>query len=275
MKRRKITISVSVALLLVAGPALVLSAAQANATQTKAGTRAAQEAKTEKFTLCRTDSTVTVTGQGGHYLVDNNNFMGRGECLTGSRTTSAFRVSVSRATSTGPDSDAYPNILVGCSWGVCSTHSTLPAKVSKLGDPVTTWHTDEKAGGWWAAAYDMWFDPRPIRTGQASTEMMIWLNAQGLYNPAGMGWPVVRIDGAQWYVLTWITGNGHQTWRYVQFRKYTPRWSVTDLDMKPFYRYMEDQGWITPSWYALNIEAGFEIWNGGAGLTTTAFSART
>jgi hypothetical protein len=228
--------------------------------------------RTGKFLLCRQNGSVRVHSKDNTYLVNNNDFEGLAECLSGSAHAPAFRVAESHATATGPDSDAFPDIYTGCSWGRCSPGTKLPARVSSLGNPVTTWDTTEKAGGWWAASYDMWFDPRPIRTGQADAEMMIWLNAQGLYNPAGMGWPVVRIDGALWYVLTWITGNGHQQWRYVQFRKYTPRWNVTGLSLKPFYQYMEKQGWISPSWYALNVEAGFEIWNGGTGLATTAFS---
>jgi len=226
-----------------------------------------------RFLLCRQDSAIRVHGQGRTYLVNNNNFMGLAECLSGSAHAPAFRVARSGATSTGPDSDAFPDIYTGCSWGRCSPGAKLPTRVSDLGNPVTTWDTTENAGGLWAATYDMWFDAKPIRTGQADAEMMIWLNVRGLYSAAGEGWPVVRIDGALWYVLTWITGNGHQQWRYVQFRKYTPRWNVTGLSLKPFYQYMENQGWITPSWYALNVEAGFEIWSGGTGLATTAFSA--
>jgi hypothetical protein len=225
-----------------------------------------------RFLLCRQDSSIRVHGQDRTYLVNNNNFMGLAECLSGSAHAPAFRVARSGATSTGPDSDAFPDIYTGCSWGRCSPGAKLPARVSDLGDPVTTWDTTDNAGGLWAATYDMWFDSRAIRTGQADAEMMIWLNVRGLYNPAGEGWPVVRIDGALWYVLTWITGNGHQQWRYVHFRKYTPRWNVTGLSLKPFYQYMENQGSITPSWNALNVEAGFEIWSGGTGLSTTAFS---
>jgi Glycosyl hydrolase family 12 len=238
----------------------------------KRGKKSAASRASDAFLLCRHDASVRVHGHGRTYLVNNNNFMDLAECLSGSAHAPAFRVARSRATSTGPDSDAFPDIYTGCSWGRCSPGAKLPARVSDLGDPATTWDTTENAGGLWAATYDMWFDQRPIRTGQANAEMMIWLNVRGLYNPAGMGWPVVRIDGALWYVLTWITGNGHQQWRYVQFRKYTPRWNVTGLSLKPFYQYMENQGWITPSWYALNVEAGFEIWNGGTGLSTTAFS---
>lgn len=230
--------------------------------------------RSQKTDLCERDSVARVMGQGHSYLVNNNNFAGTAECLTLWHTQASFVVSESHATSTSPSSDAFPNIFTGCSWGICSPHSQLPARVSRLRNPVTTFDTSEKAPGWWAAAYDIWFNPRLIRTGQADTEMMIWLNAQGLYNPAGQGWPIVRIDGALWYVLTWITGNGRQTWRYVQFRKFTPRWSENNMPLAPFFKYLENSGWIRPSWYLLNIEAGFEIWNGGRGLTVQSFSAR-
>jgi Glycosyl hydrolase family 12 len=262
MKRVKIVFALAVALSLVA------------ATPAFADVPRSVWDRSQKTDLCERDSVARVMGQGHSYLVNNNNFAGTAECLTLWHTQARFVVSESHATSTGPESDAFPNIFTGCSWGICSPHSQLPARVSRLHNPVTTFDTNEKAPGWWAAAYDIWFNPRLIRTGQADTEMMIWLNAKGLYNPAGKGWPIVRIDGALWYVLTWITGNGRQTWRYVQFRKYTPRWSENNMPLAPFFKYMENSGWIRPSWYLLNIEAGFEIWNGGRGLTVQSFSAR-
>ena len=286
MKWRKIVLPLLIALSVTAGPAL-LAGQQAFAAQgTSAAANSAKAAKAAssanqpkaakpavtgaKFNLCRREGVVRVHGGNRTYLVNNDNFVGYGECLTGISTAPAFRVAVSRAAAT-TDSDSYPDIFTGCSWGRCSPGAKLPARLSRVGNPVTTFDTRENAAGSWAAGYDLWFDPRPIRNGQASTEMMIWLNGKNVYNPAGHGWPVVRIDGALWYVETWITGNGKQTWRYVQFRKYTPRWNVTGLSLKPFFQYLEREGWVTPSWYLLNIEAGFEIWTGGAGLAATAF----
>lgn len=250
---------------------LVKQKAAKKATATKKTVK--QAAAGSNFLLCRSHSTVRVHSGNRTYLVKNDNFADKGECLSGATTKPAFRVAESRATATGPGSDAFPNIYDGCSWGRCSPGTKLPATVSAVSNESTTFDTTESAKGTWAAGYDVWFNPQPIRNGQADAEMMIWLDGQNVYNPAGQGWPVVRIDGALWYVETWITGNGKQTWRYVQFRKYTPRWSVTDLAMKPFYQYLERQGWITPSWYLLSINAGFEIWNGGAGLAATNFSA--
>lgn len=234
------------------------------------GAALADQAKSVKsFTVCQADKAIA----DGGYEVNNNNFAGKPECLTGERGTPGFRVSVSGASLTD-DSDAYPDIFVGCSWGSCSPHSWLPDKLAAVGDPKTTFESGEKASGIWGAGYDMFFDPRPIRNGQAQTESMIWLNAQGTYNPAGEGWPSVRIDGALWWVLTWETSDSKNHWRYVQFRRETPVSGVRNLALGPFIAYLTREGWVTPDWYLLNVEAGFEIWSGGTGLRVTRFSVQ-
>jgi hypothetical protein len=46
------------------------------------------------------------------------------------------------------------------------------------------------------------------------------------------------------------------------------------MPLGPFYAYLEKQGWVTPDWYLLNVEAGFEIWNGGTGLAVNQFAVR-
>lgn len=258
MKRIKLLASLVLALVVTAAPAAALAAP------------GAPDSAGSAFTVCRTQEAIPVTG----YMVNNDNFGGMRECLTGVRNEPAFRVSVSDAKSQSSGSDAFPDIFTGCSWGMCSPHSWLPAKVADLGDPKTTWRSTETAKGTWGAGYDTFYAPRPIHNGQASAEMMIWLNSHNAYNPAGRGWPVVRLDGARWYVLSWETSNGHQHWRYVQFRKWHATTSVTDLPLGPFIGYMHQKGWISPNWYLLNIEAGFEIWNGGTGLATTYFSAQ-
>jgi len=32
------------------------------------------------------------------------------------------------------------------------------------------------------------------------------------------------------------------------------------------------RGYIASSWYLISVEAGFELWHGGAGLATNSFS---
>lgn len=235
------------------------------------GAALADQAKSDdSFTVCQFDKTIPI---GGGYAVNNNNFVGQRECLTGAHETAGFRISVSDASLTD-DSDAYPNIFVGCSWGACSPHPWLPAKLTTLGGSKTTFDSDDNASGIWATGYDMFFNPKPIHDGQGQTEAMIWLNAQNTYNPAGHGWPTARIDGTLWWVLTWETGDQKDHWRYVQFRRVTPVSGVQNLALGPFMAYLEHQEWVTSHWYLLNVEAGFEIWAGGTGLSVTRFAAQ-
>ena len=44
--------------------------------------------------------------------------------------------------------------------------------------------------------------------------------------------------------------------------------------MFEYQRRAEAKGWVKPSWWLLNIEAGFELWHGGTGLATDWFWAR-
>lgn len=232
------------------------------------GAALASQVNGNSFSVCNTDKVVT----DGNYEVNNNNFVGKPECLTGENGVPAFRVNSSGASSTSPGSDAFPDIFVGCSWGRCSPHSWLPAKLSAVGNPKTTFEGTEHASGVWTADYDMFLDPRPLHDGQAQTEAMIVLNSKGGQNPATGDWPLVTIDGTQWWAETWETSNDKHHWRYVQFRRKTPATSVKNLALGPFLHYLERRGWVTPNWYLLNIEAGFEIWSGGTGLTLNRFS---
>ena len=48
----------------------------------------------------------------------------------------------------------------------------------------------------------------------------------------------------------------------------------TDLRLAPFFRRAEARGWVEPGWWLENIEAGFELWQGGTGLATGSFWAQ-
>jgi len=51
-------------------------------------------------------------------------------------------------------------------------------------------------------------------------------------------------------------------------------WHVNNLRLYPFVRRIERLGLVRPGWWMENIEAGFEIWNGGRGLATTKYVVR-
>jgi hypothetical protein len=210
--------------------------------------------------------------QGVASVVRNDNFGGLRECLTVSELGPNFVVSQQAGRKAHRTVIAFPNIFTGCSWGVCAPHSALPAMVSKLRNPVTSWTTAHTAAGRWNAAYDIWFAKRRMVTGQADgAELMIWLSARDL---ALASKRVVRIDHAEWYVAHWMPHRNGASWGYIQFRRVHAAAGVSGLQLAPFIKLAEQHGWIRPSWWMLNIEAGFEIWSGGKGLATRSFMAR-
>ncbi len=52
----------------------------------------------------------------------------------------------------------------------------------------------------------------------------------------------------------------------------TAHTDVSDLDLLPLFEDAGNRGYLDPSWYLIAVEAGFEIWQGGAGLAVQDFS---
>ena len=96
---------------------------------------------------------------------------------------------------------------------------------------------------------------------------MIWLRYskpswwEGLY-------PTARIDGAKWYLVPHTTPDGRY---YISFRRATPVAAAT-LRLAPFMAEAERLGAVSASSLLWSVQAGFEIWSGGAGLAVTRFS---
>jgi len=224
-------------------------------------------------TVCTPLGHVTVLSK--HHIVSivrNDNFGRRPECLAVGTLRPHFRVikQAVRYSAGGPV--AFPDIFMGCAWGVCTSGSRMPARVSSLRRPATSWHTSQHAGGRWNVAYDIWFGKHDMTTNQADgAEIMIWLSTRGLPLSSTR---VVRIDHARWYLVHWIAAHNGASWNYIQFRRVHPVAGVSDLQLAPFIHAAERHGWLRPWWWLLNIEAGFEIWGGGQGLATRSFWSR-
>ena len=206
------------------------------------------------------------------YLVKNDNYGGRAECITNVGRRPNFTVTRSAANSYSSAVMAYPFVLYGCSWGQCPPGSPLPRPIREVRRATATWTTVERAGGRWNAAFDIWFGRhRSAYRGQArGAELMVWLNAR--HDPAVPG-QVVRVDHRRWYVYHWVAAHDGAHWNYIQVRAVHPVRQVHRLALLPIIRRMERLGLIHRRWWLLNIESGFEIWHGGVGLATTSFSA--
>jgi hypothetical protein len=177
---------------------------------------------------------------------------------------------------------AYPFTGVGCAYYLCSEGTDLPKRVSKLSPGIeSSWTWWGSTNGFWNASYDIWFDTRnQITTQDNGAELMIWLRTMPGYSPGRIIW----VPGAGWFWFTnWRTGHyvcskPHkcqlQSWNYIQFRYLHTRHWVKGLRLQPFIQYAIRVGLISPSWWLTSVHAGYEIWSGGRGLSTTWFNAR-
>ena len=250
---------------------MITAAAVAAVMSTGAAQAKAPEVHTS--TLCKTYEHMVVQKRGGvHYIVRNDNYGHFTECLTNRNGLPNFAVVRSGARGGLMEPVAYPNIFVGCSWGLCSPHTRLPMRVSKVKAVVTTWHTKMKAKGTWGAGYDIWFARKRVTSGQSGGARS---HGRSGLTSSGFGvntWPVVTVDHQKWHLEHWVTHGHGRKWNYIQFRRVHSTSKVTHLNVKAFMTAAERSGLLKRSWWLTSVEAGFEIWRGGQGLSTTQFA---
>jgi hypothetical protein len=228
------------------------------------------------YLLCRPLQRLTVRGRYHFFIIRNDNFAHRRECLANHSRGTNFVVIHSGADSRSPESMAYPEIMLGCAWGLCTPHSGLPVTISKLRDPESSWYTRSRAAGLWNTGYDLWFARRDVRSGQdKGAEIMIWLKTS-FRPPTRRSARLVRIGGIRYWFEHWITQNraSGARWHYVLFRRFRGASFVHDLRFRPFISFTERAGLLASRWWLTSIDAGFEIWRGGTGLATRWYWAR-
>jgi hypothetical protein len=215
---------------------------------------------------------------GGAYTVQNNEWGSSApERITadGRADFTVANSSISNATNSAPG--GYPSIYAGCHWGNCTKGGLAanPVRVSTLTDPgtvTTSWSTSQPGGSSaYDVAYDIWFNQAPATTGQPNgTELMIWLNHNGPVQPFGSKVASnVSIGGRSYDV--WF---GRQAWNTVSYTMTSGTTSVRNLDLAAVTADAVGRGYIQRSWYLIDVEAGFELWRGGAGLATKSFSVK-
>jgi len=209
---------------------------------------------------------------GGEYMVQNNEWGSSAPECVAVASGGGFSVSKSAiANSPTGSPGGYPSIYRGCHWGTCTPGSGLPVQVSKLLSPgtvTTSWATTQPSTGAYDVAYDIWFNKAPSTTGQPDgAELMIWINHQGGIQPYGSQVSTATVSGRSYQV--WF---GQQGWNTISYSMTTGTTSVQDLDIGKFVADAINRGWIQKSWYLIDVEAGFEIWQGGAGLATDSFA---
>ena len=187
-----------------------------------------------------------------------------------------FRIAVSGVdNSTNGAPGAYPSLYRGCHWGYCTSRSGFPIRASRIVKPGTVTTSDNTTvsrNGAWDDSYDIWFNHRRSTSNNSADglEMMIWLDHFGPIQPAGsLVVSNVNIGGSAYDV--WYGGPGRDggTLSFVLSRSMT---SVSNLDLGPLTSYAISHRYMRPSWYLIDVEAGFETWVRGEGLSVNSFN---
>jgi hypothetical protein len=218
----------------------------------------------------------TASVAGGTYIVQNNEFHSTAnECVS---TDGKARFAVVKSSIRGPDHGSpggYPSIYQGCHWGTCSSGglTATPIVVSALtpGRVTTSWRTTQVGGrNRYNVAYDVWFNRTPTTSGQPDcAELMVWLNHTGSIQPYGsLIASDVTVGGTSYNI--W---EGGRSWGdTISYEMTEPAASVRDLDIGVLAQDAVSRGYLGRSCYLIDVEAGFELWRGGAGLKTDSFS---
>ena len=223
--------------------------------------------------ICDDDSPDWIAVMNGEYHISNN-VWGSGEgvgdqCLEVNENSTYFKVSLS--THNSNDVASYPFIRKGCHWGNCTAqqYNPFPIQVKELESAPFTWVINtEGVDGKWNAAFEAWFSINGASDPLGGAELMIWFDYGGGAVPAGSLVDNVDIGGINWDLrfVAW------DSWNYIAYQATTPVDSAT-LDFKDFVLDALSRGYLYTPLYLDNMEAGFEIWRDGQGLTSLAYSA--
>lgn len=225
--------------------------------------------------ICRPDGRRTVRSHGVYYIIRNDVFAPERECIKIQRRGAGFVVIKTHANSHGPNNDAFPEVIYGCAWGVCSRQSDLPKRIYRLRYVVTSWGASwRQANGKFNVAYDIWFGHLHTIHGHAlGAEMMIWLGTKRFGTPYRD--PVYRIDGVRWYYSRHTACDLYYgCWNYILFRRVLPATHAFHIGLMPFIHKAERLRQLAWWWYLKSIDVGFEIWHRGGGLAVHSYSVK-
>ncbi|MGB2567583.1 GH12 family glycosyl hydrolase domain-containing protein [Micromonospora citrea] len=215
--------------------------------------------------ICEQYGSTTIQNR---YVVQNNRWGTTAQqCIN--VTSTGFEITTQQGSSpTNGAPVSYPSVFAGCHYTNCSPGTNLPIQVSQISSATSSINYKYVSGATYNASYDIWLDPTPKRDGVNQMEIMIWLNRQGPIQPIGSPVGTATIDGRSWEV--WRGSNGSNN---VISYLAPSAISSANLNLLAFINDTRNRGAITSSWYLTSIQAGFEPWQGGAGLGVTSFSA--
>jgi hypothetical protein len=129
-------------------------------------------------------------------------------------------------------------------------------------------------------AYDIWFNQTSTTTTQPNAEeLMVWLNYNGaIYPIGGSAVATATIDGVTYNIWegsqTNTSGISWKTVSYVPTTAYTPSGAtaLSNLNIGDLALDSVSRGYMSSSDWLIDVEMGFEIWQGGTGLAVNSLS---
>jgi len=205
----------------------------------------------------------TIEIMGGEYIVQNN-VWGTDtlqEITVPDTNIASFEVTISEHNQGSVAS--YPSIFKGAHWGTI-TNGWTSYRVNELQSASYSWSVSGVGvSGTYNVAAEAWLGPNLNTTDgyNGGAELMIWLDSQGMV-PAGS-----QIGTFGQYQV-WYSDMG---WNYVCY--YQTGQNSASINLMDFINHAISLGYVDPTWYLHDIEAGFELMSSGAGLTLESFSA--
>jgi hypothetical protein len=216
-------------------------------------------------TICQQYGSAVIQGR---YVVQNNRWgTSAQQCVTATDT--GFRIT--QADGSVPTNGApksYPSVFNGCHYTNCSPGTRLPARVDTITSAPTSISYGFVGNAVYNASYDIWLDPTPRTDGVNRTEIMIWFNTVGPIQPIGSPRGTATVGGRTWQV--WTGSNGSNDVISFVAPSAISGWSFDVID---FVRHTVSRGMAQNDWYLTSVQAGFEPWQNGAGLSVNSFSS--
>jgi hypothetical protein len=219
------------------------------------------------------------------YNVENTNSPGGSACVTVSASAEAFHVDSTSWNPAAPGADTtdpyigFKAIYTGCKNKAC-LEPEYPALAGSVVSEPTSWTFSSnfsQISGQFDAIYDAFFNTTPTQQYlPTGGELEVFLNYTSAESAlGGTQLPDFTANGQTYHVWSVVKTAGARTWTRIAFQRTSTNktTSVSNLDMATFIQAAIADGAINPSWYQQDLEAGFEIWQGGVGLSTSAFSA--
>jgi hypothetical protein len=216
-------------------------------------------------TICEQYGSTVIQGR---YVVQNNRWgTSATQCVTATDT--GFRVT--QADGSVPTNGApksYPSVFNGCHYTNCSPGTNLPAQLGTISSAPSSISYGFVSGAVFNASYDIWLDPTPRTDGVNRTEIMIWFNRVGPIQPIGSPTGTATVGGRTWEV--WTGSNGSNDVISFVAPSAISSWS---FDVMDFVDQTVARGMAQNNWYLTSVQAGFEPWQNGAGLSVNSFSS--